>query len=90
MTKLMDDVFTLIGYMAGMLTTLAFLPQVLHTYKLKTVGDFSWKMLIAFNCGLVLWLVYGIYLHSWPMILANAITLALQVFIVTMKIRYGK
>jgi MtN3 and saliva related transmembrane protein len=90
MTKLMDDIFTTIGYMAGTLTTLAFLPQVLHTYKVKSAGDFSWKMLISFNCGLVLWFVYGIYLHSWPMILANAITLGLQALIVSMKLRYKK
>jgi MtN3 and saliva related transmembrane protein len=86
----MDDFFTFIGYMAGTLTTLAFLPQVLHTYKVKSAGDFSWKMLVAFNCGLVLWLVYGIYLHSWPMILANSITLGLQGFIVRMKLKYHK
>jgi MtN3 and saliva related transmembrane protein len=86
----MNDIFTLIGYLAGTLTTLAFFPQVLHTYRCKSAGDFSWKMLIAFNCGLVLWLVYGIYLHSWPMILANSITLALQAFIVTMKLKYRR
>ncbi len=90
MTKLMDAVFTFLGYLAGTLTTLAFLPQVLHTYKSKSVEDFSWKMLIAFNCGLVLWLVYGVYLHSWPMILANGVTLGLQGFIVGMKLKYRK
>jgi MtN3 and saliva related transmembrane protein len=90
MTKRMDDVFTFIGYLAGTLTTLAFLPQVFQTYKSKSVGDFSWKMLIAFNCGLVLWLIYGVYLHSWPMILANGVTIGLQAFIVRMKIKYRK
>ena len=86
----MNGVFTFIGYLAGTLTTFAFLPQVFHTYRSKSARDLSWKMLIAFNCGLVLWLIYGIYLHSWPMILANGMTLGLQAFIMAMKIKYHK
>lgn len=86
----MDVVFTSLGYMAGVLTTVAFLPQVLHTYRVKSAGDLSWKMLICFSFGLLLWFIYGVYLHSWPMILANSITLALQGFIIRMKIRYQR
>ena len=86
----MDAVFTFLGYMAGLLTTIAFLPQVLHTYRVKSAGDLSWKMLICFSCGCFLWFLYGVYLHSWPMILANSITLALQGFIMNMKIRYQR
>jgi MtN3 and saliva related transmembrane protein len=86
----MDAVFTWVGYVAGVLTTGAFLPQVLHTYRVKSASDFSWKMLISFSCGVLLWFVYGVYLHSWPMILANSITLALQGFIISMKIRYER
>ncbi len=86
----MDALFTFLGYVAGVLTTVAFLPQVLHTYRLKSAGDFSWKMLICFSCGLLLWFIYGIYLHSWPMILANSLTLALQGFIIIMKVRYQR
>jgi MtN3 and saliva related transmembrane protein len=86
----MRDLFTLLGYLAGTLTTLSFLPQVLHTYRVKSVADFSWKMLIAFNCGLALWFVYGVFLRSWPMILANGISLGLQAFIIGMKIRYER
>lgn len=86
----MDAVFTSLGYVAGALTTGAFLPQVLHTYRVKSAGDLSWKMLICFSTGVLLWFVYGVYLHSWPMILANLITLALQGFIISMKIRYER
>lgn len=86
----MDAVFTSLGYVAGVLTTGAFLPQVLHTYRLKSAGELSWKMLISFSCGVLLWFIYGVYLHSWPMILANSITLALQGFIISMKIRYER
>ncbi len=86
----MDAVFTSLGYVAGVLTTVAFLPQVLHTYRVKSAGDLSWKMLICFSAGVFLWFVYGVYLHSWPMILANSTTLALQGFIISMKIRYER
>ncbi len=86
----MSTFFTFLGYLAGTLTTLAFLPQVIHTYQTKSARDFSWKMLISFNTGLLLWFIYGIYLHSWPMILANSITMGLQGFIIAMKLRYGR
>jgi MtN3 and saliva related transmembrane protein len=86
----MDAVLTSLGYVAGVLTTGAFLPQVLHTYRLKSANDLSWKMLISFSTGVLLWFIYGVYLHSWPMILANSITLTLQGFIISMKIRYAR
>lgn len=86
----MDAFFTLLGFIAGTLTTVAFLPQVLHTYKCKSAADLSWTMLITFSVGVLCWFVYGLYLNSWPMILANSITFALQLFIIGMKIRYGK
>ncbi len=86
----MSTFFTFLGYLAGTLTTLAFLPQVILTYQTKSARDFSWKMLISFNTGLLLWFIYGIYLHSWPMILANSITMGLQGFIIAMKLRYGR
>ena len=85
----MSTFFTLIGFLAGTLTTLAFLPQVLHTYRCKSAGEISWTMLVTFNLGLVLWFAYGVYLMSWPMIIANAVTLFLQMFIIGMKMRYG-
>ncbi len=86
----MDAFFTFLGFVAGALTTIAFLPQVIHTYKCKSARDLSWATLITFNVGIFCWFVYGVYLHSWPMILANSLTLALQLFIITMKIRYGQ
>ena len=70
--------FTLIGFLAGTLTTLAFLPQVLHTYRTRSVDGLSYTTLITFSVGVLLWFIYGLYLHSWPMILANGVTLVLQ------------
>lgn len=86
----MSVFFTSLGFLAGFLTTVAFLPQVLHTYRSKSAGDISWTMLITFNAGLALWFTYGIYLHSWPMIIANSVTMFLQAFIIAMKIRFSR
>ena len=79
---------TLIGFAAGTLTTLSFVPQVLKTYRTKRCDDLSAGMLLAFTSGVVLWLVYGLFLRSAPIISANAVTLALLAAIGAMKIRY--
>jgi len=80
----------MVGYVAAVLTTFAFLPQVLHTFKTKSVDDLHVSTLVAFSSGIVLWLVYGLHLRSWPMILANAITLCIQLPLLAMKLRYRK
>jgi len=82
------NVFTVIGYMAATLTTFCFLPQLLHTLRTKSVGDLHIGSMILFDLGLALWLLYGIFLHSWPVILANAVTLALQLGLLRLKFRY--
>ena len=67
-----------IGFLAGALTTLAFLPQVYQTW--RTGGrDLSWPMLLLFGTGVALWLVYGLIVISWPIITANGLT-AVQIF----------
>ncbi len=86
----MSTLFTSLGFVAGFLTTIAFLPQVLHTYRCKSATEISWTMLVTFNVGLVLWFIYGVYLNSWPMIIANAVTLFLQAFIIAMKIKFSR
>ncbi len=85
----MTALFTFVGFAAGTLTTLAFLPQVLHTYRHKSVEGLSYTTLVTFSLGVVLWFVYGLYLHSWPMILANGVTLLLQLPLLVMKLRYS-
>ena len=79
---------TLLGFVAGMLTTVSFVPQVLKAWRSKSCHDLSWGMLITFSAGVVLWLAYGIRLWAMPIILANAVTLALLVTIGAMKVRY--
>jgi MtN3 and saliva related transmembrane protein len=83
------DTITLIGFAAGTLTTLSFVPQVLHTWKTKRCDDLSFGMLLAFASGVVLWLLYGVLLHALPIIAANSVTLGLIGAIVIMKLRYA-
>ncbi|MFN4005681.1 MAG: SemiSWEET transporter [Hylemonella sp.] len=77
-----------IGYLAASLTTLAFLPQALHTFRTRDVSGISLGMYALFTAGVALWLVYGLLLRAWPIIVANAVTLALALAILAMKLRY--
>jgi MtN3 and saliva related transmembrane protein len=82
------DTIALAGYLAGTLTTLSFVPQVLRTWKLKETKDFSLAMLLLFAAGMLLWTAYGIGIASLPVIAANVITFGLVLFLLGMKIRY--
>ena len=77
-----------IGTLAATLTTLSFLPQALHTFRTKDVRGISLGMYSVFTSGVSGWLVYGLLLGEWPIIIANAITLALASTILVMKLRY--
>lgn len=80
----------IIGLIAAVLTTAAFLPQVYKTWKTKDVSALSLPMLILFFTGIVLWLVYGIYIKSLSMILANSITIVSSLLLLYFKISYGR
>ena len=79
-----------IGYLAGALTTIAFVPQALKMYTSKSGKDVSARMLMIFSAGVVLWLIYGIMIGSLPVILANVVTLILSATIIALKIRYSR
>jgi MtN3 and saliva related transmembrane protein len=82
------DTITLIGYFAGTLTTVSFLPQVIRSWKTKSTHDISFAMLALFGLGMLLWATYGFWINSLPIILANVITFALIIVLLAMKIRY--
>lgn len=79
------DVTNWIGSLAGILTTIAFIPQVIKTWKTRSARDISLWMFLLFSTGVLLWLIYGLSLHAMPIILANGITLALSTSILLMK-----
>lgn len=82
------DFITILGLVAGTLTTISFWPQLSKTWKTKSAGDLSLGMLLTFTTGVVLWLVYGLYLNALPIILTNLVTFLLTLTIVVLKIRY--
>jgi MtN3 and saliva related transmembrane protein len=79
----------LIGIVAGVLTTVSFLPQVIKTWRYRSAKDLSLWMFISFCAGVFLWLIYGIYVASKPIIIANFVTLILAGTILYFKIKYG-
>jgi MtN3 and saliva related transmembrane protein len=83
-----ENFVTTIGLVAGALTTIAYVPQLLKTWRSKSAQDLSWSMLITLCVGIVLWLVYGIYAQDVPVIAANVVTLLLSSIILILKIKY--
>ncbi|WAC04876.1 MAG: SemiSWEET transporter [Methanoregula sp.] len=82
------DTTIIIGYIAGTLTTVSFIPQVFRAWRLKETRDISLVMLLLFAAGILLWTLYGIWVDSLPIIAANVITFALIIVLLAMKIRY--
>ncbi|MFB2917993.1 MULTISPECIES: SemiSWEET transporter [Aerosakkonema] len=82
------DLLTVLGLLAGTLTTIAFLPQVIKTWQSKSAKDFSFGMLITFSLGVFLWLIYGIAKNDLPVIVANLLTFVLNLIIISLKTRY--
>jgi len=79
----------LIGTAAATLTTVAFVPQVLHTWRSRDTAGISLGMVSLFSVGIALWLYYGILLSAWPVIIANVVTLALTACLLAMKLAFG-
>src|SRR5215472_5817250 len=82
--------FAVIGYVAGFWTTISFVPQVVRAWRTRHTDDLVWGWLIVFQVGLGLWLVYGLILRNWPMILANSVTMSLCTALMLMKLRFSK
>jgi MtN3 and saliva related transmembrane protein len=83
-----DRLFWL-GIAAGTLTTAAFLPQVIKTISTRHTKDISLLMYVLFSVGLILWTIYGLQLGSWPVIIANSVTLVLAFTIIYLKLKHG-
>ena len=78
------------GFFAAILTTLAFIPQLIKTLKTKTAEDVSLTTLIMFLTGVASWIIYGIQISSKPILIANVITFLLNFLILVFKLIYSK
>jgi MtN3 and saliva related transmembrane protein len=86
---MLSDHSGLIGGTAAVLTTVAFIPQAWMMWKSRRADGISLGMYGIFTSGIVLWLLYGLMIDAWPLIVSNICTLALALFILGMKIRFG-
>lgn len=77
----------LIGSTAGTLTTIAFVPQVLKTWRTRSVEDLSLWILLAFTTGVALWVLYGVVTRALPLMVTNGATLLLALVLLSMKLR---
>jgi MtN3 and saliva related transmembrane protein len=78
----------LIGYFSAFLTTLAFVPQAHHSWKTRDLSGVSLPMYSLFSLGVAGWLIYGLLIVSWPIILANSITLVLACAVLCLKLKH--
>jgi len=82
------DTVIMVGYLAGTLTTVSFVPQVVRSWRLRETNDISLFMILLFAAGDFLWMMYGIWTGSAPIITANFVTFGLVLFLLGMKLRF--
>ncbi len=82
------ELVTAIGFTAGALTTVAFLPQLQRTWRTRSADDVSLAMLLTFTTGVLLWFVYGLLVQSWPIVVTNVVTFLLTAAILVLKLRF--
>lgn len=80
----------LLGMLAGILTTVAFLPQVIKTWKSRSAKDLSLGMFSIFCLGVLLWLIYGFLVDDLPIILANLVTFVLAMTLLVFKLSFKR
>ncbi len=82
------ELVNILGAAAGLLTTVAFVPQVIKVWRTHSTRDISLTMFSVFCTGVFLWLIYGFIIKSWPVIFANAAVFVLASIILFFKVRY--
>ena len=85
----MDTLSSIIGFVAATLTTISFVPQVIKIWRSRSTHDVSLGMYALFTLGIAMWLAYGLLIYSWPVILANFVTLLLAGTVLLMKLKFG-
>jgi MtN3 and saliva related transmembrane protein len=79
-----------LGFVAAFCTTAAFVPQLVRVLRLRSARDISLPTFLMFSVGVLLWLIYGVYTGSKPVIASNVVTLVLSVSILILKLRYDR
>jgi MtN3 and saliva related transmembrane protein len=90
MARLSSTVIENIGYAAAFCTTTAFIPQLVRVVRYRSAHDISLPTFLLFSTGVFLWLLYGIWAHSNPVIVSNSFTLVLSLSILVLKLRYDR
>jgi MtN3 and saliva related transmembrane protein len=80
----------LIGGVGAVCTTVAFVPQLVRVWKLKRAEEISGAFFLLFTVGIVIWLVYGVLIDSWPIIIANAVTIVIATAILVLKFKWDR
>ena len=87
---IIEQYSTLIGSVAALCTTMAFVPQVVHSFRTRDLSGISLPMYTIFTTGVALWLLYGYVKQDWPIMLANAVTLCLAGSVLMLKLKENK
>lgn len=82
------EITTLLGLIAGTITTFSFVPQVLRTWKLKETKDLSLSMFLCLAVGILLWIAYGFIKMDLPVMLANGVSFILVIVVIFFKLKY--
>ena len=85
-----EETINFIGYAAATCTTVSFLPQLIRVVRLRSARDISLGMFSIFSAGTAMWLTYGLLSHTWPVAVANGVTLVLSFSILVLKLRYDR
>ncbi len=80
----------LLGFVAAFCTTAAFIPQVIKVWRERSAAGVSLGMYCIFCFGVLLWLIYGLIIHAWPLAINNGITLLLASSVLVMKWRFER
>lgn len=83
-----EKLIQILGLIAGSLTTLSFLPQVIKTYRSRSAKDLSLAMFLVFCIGVMLWIIYGLLKNDTPLIIANLITFLLALSLLFAKFKF--
>ncbi|HEX8756328.1 MAG TPA: SemiSWEET transporter [Steroidobacteraceae bacterium] len=87
---MLEPLAVYLGYAGATLTTCSFVPQLLRVWRSRSAHDISTGMYVMFIVGLLLWIIYGVWISSWPIVIANSVTALLALSILVLKAHFGR